>query len=159
MHQPHIAGFALALAAILASADVGVDLPDSNRPTTTPATRPITGLLIGTYRGTVMDDDQIVPCVTCFTLFDGKLQGEYVVRDGEDAYKGTLGDCILDGTDALTCRFKWRDRNGNGLLTIRVSPDGKTFAGSWGMEIVQDQLVWTGRREPNDRAGTSAGDR
>lgn len=113
---------------------------------TQPTTKPISTLLTGTFRGTVMDDDEVVPCMTIFSVYRGSFEGEYVVREGGAAYRGTLSEFEIVDADKFICRFRWNDKHGTGLLTIQVAPDGGRFAGTWGLEVVQDKLVWTGQR-------------
>jgi hypothetical protein len=120
--------------------------PSSESATTVPATRPVAALLSGTYQGKVVDDDEFVSCVTRFETYRGKVSGEYVVREGPARYRGTLSEYVMVDKDNLLCRFRWKDKHGEGLLTIQVAPDGKSFAGSWGKEFVQDELIWIGTR-------------
>jgi hypothetical protein len=123
-------------------------LAPSSRPTTTPTTRPLASALVGTFHGTVVDDDETVPCLTTFHDYNGQPRGDYVVRVGTDEkYEGTLDQFKLVSAEQRECRFRWTDKHGTGMLTIRLTSDDQSFAGSWGMEIVQDELVWTGRRE------------
>jgi hypothetical protein len=117
-----------------------------------PATRPVVERLVGTYRGTVVDDDEVVPCVTTFWVYEGEIAGKYTVRAGRpDAYNGTLDRYKLVSNDRGECRLRWTDKNGEGILTIQVSEDGDHFAGSWGLEVAQDKLVWRGKREKRGR--------
>lgn len=145
----------LVLSAIAATPAGSDRASSSERTTTTPATRPLVSLLLGTYRGNVVDDDVLVPCVTTFRDRDGRLVGAYVVREGDERYDGTLDRFELLSDDRRECRFHWKDRHGEGVVTMVVSPDGKSFAGSWGLEVVQDRLVWRGTRadasEPQTR--------
>ena len=108
---------------------------------------PVKHALVGVYRGTVVDDDQTVTCVTTFLDYHGQRIGKYVIRDGDDRYEGTLDAFKLLSDDQGECQFQWHDKHGTGTLTIRVTPDGHRFAGSWGLAFVQDELVWTGQRE------------
>lgn len=157
-----LATFALCLAGTIAKpiGRLSTTSPSTN-PASGPTTRPLADLLTGTYRGTVVDDDLVVPCVTRFDSYRGKVTGEYTVRTGEDAYKGTLTDFVLVDQVKLLCRFKWHDKHGEGILTIQVTTDGKHFAGSWGKEIVLDELIWNGERDDTrDRSkGTSGSSR
>jgi hypothetical protein len=119
----------------------------STRPAA-PTTRPLVSLLVGTFRGTVVDDDETVPCITTFRDYRGHPMGEYVVRAGtEQKYEGTLDQCKTVSAERREFRFRWHDIHGEGFVTIRLSPDEQAFAGSWGLEVVQNELVWTGKRE------------
>lgn len=119
----------------------------SDQPATAPTTRPLVTLLVGTFHGTVVDDDETVPCVTTFRNYQGRPMGEYVVRAGTDQkYEGTLDQCTTVSRERRELRFRWHDIHGEGFVTIRLSPDEQSFAGSWGLEVVQDELVWTGTR-------------
>lgn len=141
----------LVISGTLTAQDRGGSQRPASAPTTSPTTRPLSSLLQGTYYGTVMDDDQVVPCRTKFNVYRGKISGQYTVREGRKAYTGTLDRYQLVDPDRLICCFQWHDKHGTGLLTVQVTPDGSSFAGSWGKEIVQEELIWTGRRERDDR--------
>lgn len=134
------AGLALLVGSIAAS------------PTTTPATtrssRPVVSLITGAFHGTVIDDEQLVPCATTFTVKDLKVVGTYAVREGAERYLGTLDRYELVSEERRECRFHWKDQHGEGLVTFTVSPDGETIAGSWGLEVVQERLTWRGERQP-----------
>lgn len=138
----------LMTSATLAMTLLATALFASDRPTTAPTTRPLVSLLVGTFRGTVVDDDETVPCLTTFRDYRGHPMGEYVVRAGtEQKYEGTLDQCTTVSAERREFRFRWHDIHGEGFVTIRLSPDDQSFAGSWGLEVVQDELVWTGKRE------------
>lgn len=143
----------LTLAAIGLSAprqDAGSRSRESAEPpaTTAAASRPLAALLLGTFHGTVVDDDETVPCVTTFADYRGRPAGMYLVRAGKpDQYEGALDGYSLLSEERRECRFRWHDKNGEGFVTVRVSEDGNAFAGSWGLEVVQEKLVWTGQRE------------
>lgn len=127
---------------------------------TAPTTRPLPELLQGTFDGTVVDDGERVRCVTRFQSYRGNVKGQYAVREGRERYLGTLSDFVLVDADQLICRFHWKDKHGEGLLTIQVTPDGQSFAGSWGKEVVQEELIWTGtKEEPASRPSSQSGRR
>lgn len=119
------------------------------RPTTTPTTQPLIAELLGTYRGTVVDEDETVPCLTIFREHNGTVVGKYTVRVGtKEAYDGKLDDFTIVNPSNRVCRFRWRDKHGQGYASIQLAPDGQSFAGSWGLDVVQEKLVWNGKREP-----------
>jgi hypothetical protein len=122
-----------------------------------PTTKPIPDLLHGRYVGTVVDDDETVPCATRFETYRGKVTGQYIVREGKAAYRGTLTDFLVVDAEKLVCRFRWHDKHGVGFLTIQVTADGRSFRGSWGKEVVQEQLIWNGERvEPATRSASES---
>jgi hypothetical protein len=161
MKLPHtIAGPIILLGTtLLAVGSEGTKAQTSSASEATPTTRPLTELLQGTFHGTVIDADEPVRCVTHFESYRGEVSGRYAVREGAQRYLGTLRGFVLVDAEKRICRFRWKDKHGEGLLTIQVSADGNSFAGSWGKEVIQDELIWTGGREGPATRRSSESDR
>jgi hypothetical protein len=85
--------------------------------------------------------------VTTFRRDDYTLVGSYLVREGPEQYPGTHDRFEVVSEERRECRFHWRDKHGEGTVTIAVSADGQAFAGSWGLDVVQERLVWRGERQ------------
>ena len=100
-----------------------------------------------TYRGEMTNPVRPTPdnVLTRLTWNNGELTGVYTVFEATGETHGTLDNFKSSGERRGV--FRWRDRYGEGGLSVTFSKDLKTFQAEWKVAGKPDQGgTWSGRR-------------
>lgn len=117
----------------------------SSTPKPPTVTRPWADVVCGKYDGKVLDGGRFV-AQTIRLQRDpaGRLVGTYTVAHDDDEYEGQLINATYQAPTTVT--FVWKDRHGEGVISLVFTPDGQAFKGAWGAAAIDPANQVDGHR-------------